>query len=188
MPKRHQFNGRPGPSNAPASLTQLLHATGKPFLRDHPDASRRRATTCNKGVAQYPLYSGIMHAIQFEDLLQPEALLPVQFQHIWSGKRSITPERTLLVAILWQAADDLLKHQHARHPKMRRLYRDAYRWVASDDRTWPCSFLNICDLLGLSAGSLRVELLGSEAPRDSRAVRWRAHPSRPPASLHSGDI
>jgi hypothetical protein len=106
-----------------------------------------------------------MHAIQFEDLLKPEPLLPVQFQHIWSGKCSITPERALLVAILWQAADDLRQHRHARRPKMQRLYRDAYRWVASDDRTWPYSFLNICDLLGLSAGSLRLELLGGNALR-----------------------
>jgi hypothetical protein len=104
-----------------------------------------------------------MHAIQFEDLLEPEALLPVQFEHVWSGERAMTPERALLVAILWQAADDLLKHRHARHPRTRRLYRDAYRWVVSDDRAWPCSFLNICDLLGLSAGSLRLELLGAGA-------------------------
>jgi hypothetical protein len=42
------------------------------------------------------------------------------------------------------------------------LYREAYQWVVSDDRSWPYSFLNICDLLGLCAGALRAELLRSE--------------------------
>ena len=104
-----------------------------------------------------------MTAIQFEEPLQREAILPEQFQRMWGGTRTITPERALLVAVLWQAADDLRTHGNVRRAQSRVLYRNAFRWVASDDRSWPYSFLNVCDVLGLSAGSLRAELLGDGA-------------------------
>ncbi len=100
-----------------------------------------------------------MHAIQYEEWLKPETILPVQFHHLWCAPRTVSPERALLVAVLWQAIDDLRNHQDGRGTKARRLYREAYQWVASDDRSWPCSFLNVCDLLHLSAGALRAELL-----------------------------
>jgi hypothetical protein len=100
-----------------------------------------------------------MTAIQFEDPLHPETVLPEQFQRMWGGTRTVTPERALLVAVLWQAADDLRAHGNVRRAHSRVLYRHAYRWVTSDDRSWPYSFLNVCDVLGLSAGSLRAELL-----------------------------
>jgi hypothetical protein len=36
--------------------------------------------------------------------------------------------------------------------------RNATAYVASTDRTWPFSFENLCDALGLNAGGLRREL------------------------------
>lgn len=102
-----------------------------------------------------------MHAIQFEEWLQPETILPVQFDHMWCVPYAVSPERALLVAVLQQAIDDLRDHQESHGATARRLYREAYQWVASDDRSWPCSFLNICDLLHLSAGALRAALLAS---------------------------
>jgi hypothetical protein len=104
-----------------------------------------------------------MRAIQFEDLLNPETILPVQFQHMWGETREVTPERALFVAVLWQAIDDLRTYQHGRYLKGRHVYRTAYQWVASDDRSWPCSFLNVCDVLGLSPGALRAGLLGTRS-------------------------
>jgi hypothetical protein len=110
-------------------------------------------------LAQNPLRLRPMHAIQFEEFVKPEAILPVQFQHLWCETREVTPERALFIAVLEQAIDDLRNFRTGR-PKGRHLYRKAYRWVASNDTTWPCSFLNVCDTLGLSAGALRAELLG----------------------------
>jgi hypothetical protein len=81
-----------------------------------------------------------MLAIAWESELRPEAILPVQFY------------------------DDLRHHRNARRPKGWRLYRDAYRWVASNDRRWPYSFLNVCDVLGLSPGRLRAALLDAGPP------------------------
>lgn len=102
-----------------------------------------------------------MLAIQSEELLKPETILPAQFQRMWCGTRKTTPERALLMAVLQQALEDLRNYEERRGAHARRLYREAYQWMASDERCWPFSFLNLCDLLGLSAGALRAELLRS---------------------------
>jgi len=41
----------------------------------------------------------------------------------------------------------------------RRAFREAYVWVASNERRWPFSFLNVCDMLDLSPQTLRSKLL-----------------------------
>lgn len=101
-----------------------------------------------------------MLGIWDEDVLEPEVILPVQFQRVWNNQKTMTPERDLMANVLWQAADDLVKNKAAKNRKRMRLHRDAYRWVVANDRTWPYSFVNICDTLGLSARSIREELLG----------------------------
>lgn len=105
--------------------------------------------------------------IYLEELLRPEAVLPVQFSEIWNGSRAITPERALVVVVLWQAANDLQKYRFGRTRKQQRLYMEAYRWVASEERSWPYSFVNLCEALKLSPEYLREELLNVRpaAPR-----------------------
>jgi hypothetical protein len=68
--------------------------------------------------------------------------------------------RELASGILKQAAQDLRRFHGATSAIERELYRDAYRWVMSDDCSWPCSFLNICQLLKLAPEILRQDLLG----------------------------
>jgi len=97
--------------------------------------------------------------ILLEDMLKPEATLPIQFHEIWHGNRPLTPERALIVVVLWQAAADLQKYRFALRRKQQRLYMEAYKWVASDDRSWPYSFVNLCEALKLSPEYLRAELL-----------------------------
>ena len=68
-------------------------------------------------------------------------------------------EVTLAAAVLKLAFEDLQKHRHATETRRRRAFRDAYVWVTSDERSWPFSFLNVCDVLDLSAATLRAKLL-----------------------------
>lgn len=99
-------------------------------------------------------------AIAYEESVTPELTLPVQFQSLWHGTaHASTPERALATSVLWQALNDLQKFRYARWRRRQRLYMEAYRWVASNDRSWPYSFLNICDALGLSADALRAAAL-----------------------------
>jgi hypothetical protein len=47
-----------------------------------------------------------------------------------------------------------------RHPTTRNLReaRTAIEWIRDDDAEWPCSFRNVCEVLGLDAARLRMQL------------------------------
>jgi len=72
---------------------------------------------------------------------------------------SWTNQKDLAAGILKQAAQDLRRFHGATSAIERELYLDAYRWVISDDCSWPFSFLNVCQLLNFAPESLRQELL-----------------------------
>jgi hypothetical protein len=59
---------------------------------------------------------------------------------------------------------DLQKHRFAARRRQQRLYMEAYRWVASDDRQWPYSFCNVADVLNVAPERLRAQLLGEVGP------------------------
>jgi hypothetical protein len=101
----------------------------------------------------------MVSGIPAEALLTPEPTLPVQFQEPSQRSTAITPERALLLSVLWQAIIDLRKHRFARRRRHQRLYMEAYKWVGSDDRSWPYSFVNICEALNLPPTSVRHEPL-----------------------------
>jgi len=83
----------------------------------------------------------------------------------------VCPERQLAVAVLSQAADDLRKFRYARRGSGYSLYADARNWITSNDRKWPYSFLNLCDVLHLAADAIRAELLGSTSGHPSLKSR-----------------
>src|SRR6266513_188556 len=70
-----------------------------------------------------------------------------------------TNQEDLAAGVLKQAAQDLRRFHGATSAIERELYLDAYRWVISEDSSWPFSFLNVCQLLKLAPESLREELL-----------------------------
>ncbi len=71
-----------------------------------------------------------------------------------------TSRRELASGILKQAGLDLRRFHGATSAVERELYLDAYRWVMSDDCSWPFSFLNVCQLLNLAPETVREEVLG----------------------------
>jgi len=91
----------------------------------------------------------------FAHLLQPDTLLPSQYFAALRHKGAHEPERRLVVAVLQDAVDCFQKHVMARDRKARQLFLDAEEWIGSDDRSWPFSFENVCDLLQINAEYLR---------------------------------
>lgn len=73
--------------------------------------------------------------------------------------REPNPEAVLAAAVLKLAFEDLQKYRGATEARRRRAFREAYVWVASNERRWPFSFLNVCDMLDLSPTTLRAKLL-----------------------------
>ena len=71
-----------------------------------------------------------------------------------------TSRRDLAAGILKQAGLDLRRFHDATSEIEREFYLDAYRWVMSDDCSWPFSFLNVCQALNLAPETVREEVLG----------------------------
>jgi hypothetical protein len=98
-------------------------------------------------------------------MFQPDTMLPSQY---FSAMRKRVPQEAeyrLVVAVLEDAIDCYQKHSDARDSKTRQLFEDAAQWVGSDDRSWPFSFLNICDVLGLDPAYVREGLRGYDRRR-----------------------
>ncbi len=73
--------------------------------------------------------------------------------------REARAEEVLAAAVLKLAFEDLQKHRNATEVRRRRAFRDAYTWITSNERRWPFSFLNVCDMLDISPTTLRSKLL-----------------------------
>ena len=91
------------------------------------------------------------------ELVESEKMLPPQF---FPGVAD-SPERALMRAVLQRALDDLSGvFAVAMGLRARgRLQRETEEWFLSDDDSWPCSFVNICQTLTLDAGAIRRALL-----------------------------
>ena len=70
-----------------------------------------------------------------------------------------TSRKDLAAGILKQAGLDLRRFHDATSEIEREFYLDAYRWLISDDCSWPFSFSNVCQLLDLSPETVREEVL-----------------------------
>jgi hypothetical protein len=67
-------------------------------------------------------------------------------------------QRELSAGVLKQAEQDLRRFHDGASAIEREFYLDAYRWVMSDDYTWPFSFLTVCESLNLVAEDVRQDL------------------------------
>ena len=70
-----------------------------------------------------------------------------------------TSRKDLAAGILEQATLDLRRFHGATSAVEREFYLDAYRWVISDDCSWPFSFSNVCQVLNLAPETVREEVL-----------------------------
>ena len=84
------------------------------------------------------------------------------------------PERRLLFAVLADAIVRFRRLATAPRHATRELM-EAERWIRSDDREWPCSFVNICEALDIAYGPLRRAVLQwrRSATTDERRVTRR---------------
>lgn len=98
-------------------------------------------------------------------MFQPDTMLPSQYFAAMRKRVPQEAEYRLVVAVLEDAIDCFQKHCDARDAKTRQLFEDAAQWVGSEDRTWPFSFLNICDVLNLDPAYVRE---GLEQHRERR--------------------
>ena len=101
-------------------------------------------------------------------------MLPAQYLQ-QAGARLVEPRKRLMLAVLMSAVNDCQRWTGARVEAGssigRRAGLDALAYVASTDRTWPFSFENLCDAVGLNAEWLRRKLQDDRAAGVADA-RW----------------
>jgi hypothetical protein len=112
----------------------------------------------------------------FSHLLQPDTLLPSQYFAILKRKGAHEPERRLVVAVLEDAVECFQKHIRAQDEKARQLFIDAEEWICSEDRSWPFSFENVCDLLQINPQYLRRGLIAWRDRQLNEPLRGRVVP------------
>ena len=83
--------------------------------------------------------------------LDVQVLLPEQA----TTRRALAPERRLMLAVLHEAVLSYLTGE-ARSTRAGMLEIEA--WFDSDDTSWPYSFGNLCDVLGLDRAAVRRAL------------------------------
>ena len=94
------------------------------------------------------------HRRKVRVVIDPELVLPEQQPQ--RHALPCGPERRLMLAVLedaihvwgWKGTDW----------RARTMREDVQRWFAATDYTWPFSFVNICDVLGLDAEAVREAL------------------------------
>ena len=87
-------------------------------------------------------------------------ILPTQYLER-AGARAALPHRRLMLAVLQTAIDDVRSTRPLDGVDTRsngREHDGARAWVASEDRTWPFSFENVCEAVGIDATALRRAL------------------------------
>lgn len=100
--------------------------------------------------------------------LMIHVMLPVQYLRAADGRR-MEPHKRLMLAVLQTVVDDCrrlaaLREAGAGAAAERRMTEEARAYVASTDRSWPFSFENLCEAMGLDADCLRRELVTPRLP------------------------
>jgi hypothetical protein len=111
--------------------------------------------------------------MDFENhIFEPDVVLSDELTGARGGPA--TPERTLMIAVLEDAARCFLHHCTATERKARALYEDARDWFLSTEHAGLYDFENVCHVLGIDPAYLRRRML---AERDRRRARAAAAPS-----------
>lgn len=99
------------------------------------------------------------------ELLAPDTVLPEQLA---APRRDslICGERALMLAVLEDAIRCYLEPPRGAI----RIQREAENWIFNGDESWPFSFVNICDALGLAAGPMRRKLREQSTPANAPRV------------------
>lgn len=90
-------------------------------------------------------------------LLTEGLVLPQQFARRPSFVS--TSAGRLMSAVLADAVDCFCQQRGGNFAERSKLHREAAAWIFSDDSSWPFSFVNLCDALGVDPSRLRQRLL-----------------------------
>jgi hypothetical protein len=96
-------------------------------------------------------------------LLEPECLLPVQYNALVRKRCRDGGESRLLLAVLKDALRAYLRNIDARSERARCEFRETYAWFNADHQEGVFAYESVCEALGLEPGPLRKWLRSKHA-------------------------
>lgn len=108
-------------------------------------------------------------------LFEGDVLAPDQFLDIFTRTNNLEPEQELMLAILTDAIECILKYCDEPIPMRAKLFSEAHEWLFSQDERDPFSFLNVCDTLNFNPNYLRR---GIQAKMQAKLVQDTAPVAR----------
>jgi hypothetical protein len=111
-----------------------------------------------------------------KESLPPAAVLPEQFYTAPESKAVSQGIQALMHAVLDDALWTWKKQFVTNGRKARRLAREAEEWFFSENESWPFSFVNVCEALGLDPAYIRRGIHQWQHRPPARASRAKGHP------------
>lgn len=106
------------------------------------------------------------------NLLEPQCLLPVQYNHLVRKSRVVDGEIKLMLAVLKDAIRAYIRNMDGRTAQARRDFIETYQWFHSADQDGVFAYDNVCGALGLEPTLIRrwlKSLHDTELPRHASA-------------------
>src|SRR6185436_19477448 len=88
-------------------------------------------------------------------LFEGDVIAPDQYLDIFTRTNNLEPEQELMLAILADAIECVLKYCDEPIPLRAKLFSEAHDWLFAQDERDPFSFLNVCDTLNFNPNYLR---------------------------------
>ena len=107
-------------------------------------------------------------------LFQPDTLIGEDYASNFRRKIPLEAERTLLLAILEDGIRSFQENLFATSGKRRTIFDEANEWIFSEDDSWFCSFVSICNLLSLEPQYIRRGLRQWEAKMKKTATQRKS--------------
>ena len=107
-------------------------------------------------------------------LFEGDVIAPDQYLEIFSRSNNLEPEQELMLAILADAIECILKYCDEPVPMRAKLFHEAQEWIFAQDDREPFSFLNVCEIHNFDPSYLRrgvqAKMHAKLAPRNERTV------------------
>jgi len=103
-------------------------------------------------------------------LFEGDVIAPEQYLEIFTRTNKLEPEQELMLAILADAIECVLKYCDEPVPMRARLFNEAQEWLFDQDEKDPFSFLNVCEILNFDPGYLRRGIMAKIQVRSLQAA------------------
>ena len=113
-------------------------------------------------------------------LFEGDVLAPEQYLEIFTRTNNLEPEQELMLAILTDAIDCILKYCDEPIPMRAKLFNEAHDWLFDRDEKEPFSFLNVCEALNFDPSYLRR---GIRAKMQAKSVKSTELLTRTPVRM-----